>query len=471
MTVREEVWPTAGAYLSAVRGLRTAFPTRPDLAGGVLRDSKVPGFPWSASGANAIVFSLTTGNGHRVAVRCFTRRPPSDVDERYRALGGFLRSNPCPEFAGFEWMDSAIIVDAKWWPILRMEWIDGDPLKPFVRNHLERRSDIEQLSATWMEVAIGLEGRGVAHGDLQHGNVIVSSSSSLRLVDLDGVWCPSTAPFASAEVGLPAYQHPERIKRDAWDHRIDRFSAIVIYVSLRAIASARRPVDILSPGDSLVLSADDIKAAAEQNARDEAWEFLLKSPDREVCLMADELHAACRRRLDDVPSLEEVVRQLSRPETPPPPPPPPGAEAASRAQNTWPPPVQTPPLVDPVQTPPLVDNVWNATGAPTRQDGKRVKVEASHQLWGAGAEPPRRTKPEPVPQSWSGIKAPRQPATGPAKTGTPTSTAGVGKLAIVAGIILIVVGILLGAPGLAVLGGCVGAGGIALRLSGGARAK
>jgi hypothetical protein len=111
--------------------------------------------------------------------------------------------------------------------------------------------------------------------------------------------------------------------------------------------------------------------------------------------------------------------------------------------------------------------VWNATGAPTRQDGKRVKVEASHQQWGAGAEPPRRTKPEPVPQSWSGIRAPRQPA----EAGTPTSTAGVGKLAIVAGIILIVVGILVGAPGLAVLGGCIGAGGIALRLSGGTRAK
>jgi hypothetical protein len=354
-------------------------------------------------------------------------------------------------------MDSAIIVEAKRWPILQMEWIDGDPLKPFVRNHLERRSEIEQLSATWKQVAVGLEGRRVAHGDLQHGNVIVSSSSSLRLVDLDGVWCQSTAPFASAEVGLPAYQHPERVKRDAWDHRIDRFSAIVIYVSLRAIASARRPVDIMSPGDSLVLSADDIKAAAEQNARDEAWDFLLKSPDREVCLMADELHAACRRRLDDVPSLDEVVRQLSRPETPPPPQPQ-GAEAASRAQNTWPP---------PVQTPPLVDNVWNATGASTRQDGKRVKVEASYQQWGAGAERPRRSKPEPVPQSWSGAKAPRQPA----KIGTPTSTAVVGVLAILAGIILVIVGIVLIVNSLAVLGGCVGAGGIALIQSGRVKVK
>ncbi len=279
MTVRADVWPASKAYMDAVRKPREAFPGRPDLADGSLLNGPVPGFPWSASGASAIVFSLTTGTGRRVAVRCFTRRPPDDVDERYRALGGYLSSNPCPVFASFEWIDQAIIVDNQRWPILQMEWIDGAPLKLFVRQRLDRQTEIAELSETWASVVTDLEARQVAHGDLQHGNVIVSSSSALRLVDLDEVYCTSTQMFGTAESGLPAYQHPERARLRAWDHRIDRFSSIVIYVSLRALASAEHPDLLLAPGDALVLSADDIKAAAEQNARDEAWEFLLKSPD------------------------------------------------------------------------------------------------------------------------------------------------------------------------------------------------
>src|SRR5205823_3768315 len=113
--------------------------------------------------------------------------------------------------------------------------------------------------------------------------------------------------------GLPAYQHPERFKRTAWDYTVDRFSAIVIYVSLRAVASASQPANVLSNGDSLVLSGDDIAAAAEQNARDQAWQFLLRNPDSEVCRLAAELHSACRSGLDQVPSLAEVVRYVSQP--------------------------------------------------------------------------------------------------------------------------------------------------------------
>jgi eukaryotic-like serine/threonine-protein kinase len=146
MTLREDVWPQFSDYSKAIRSPSAAFQGWPELAGGELRSGTIPGLPWTASGANAIVFSIRTTAGHQIAVRCFTRHPPNDVDERYRALGNFLATSPCPVFAGFQWTDHAIVVDDKRWPVLQMEWIDGKSLKAFVSDRVARPADIAQLS-------------------------------------------------------------------------------------------------------------------------------------------------------------------------------------------------------------------------------------------------------------------------------------------------------------------------------------
>jgi serine/threonine protein kinase len=428
MTTREQVWPSAREYLDAIQRPGSAFPGRPELAGGSLRGGSVPGFPWSASGANAIVFALATPAGRNVAVRCFTRRPQNDVDERYRALSDFLHTNPCPLLAAFEWMDGAMVIDGRQWPVLQMEWIDGDPLKVFVRQHLDRRPEIEALSDTWLSAVADLERRGFAHGDLQHGNIMVRSPSALRLVDLDGVWCPSTESYGSREAGLPAYQHPERMLRRSWGPTIDRFSTIVVYVSLRALAAAKRAIDILSPGDSLVLSADDIKAAADQNARDEAWSFLLESPDREVARLANELHAACRRPLDQVPSLTELVKQLASPIGPAPSPPP----SNGHQLNEWQPRIEAPPT-------PSVDNRWNGEAAAATAPGRRVRPATTPQRWEDGDGRARRPHPQ-SPQRASGPAGPLDPGRVAPRAGGSTFSAVTAWMAMTVGLLLVVLG-------------------------------
>ena len=399
MTVRQDVWPQMADYRKAVRSLPAAFGARPDLAGGTLRAGPTPGFPWSAAGANAIVFSMRTASGGQVALRCFTRRPPNDVDERYRALGVYVRANPCPVFAGFDWADEAIVVDGRSWPMLQMEWIDGASLKAFVAGRLERRGDLEQLSDTWRAVVAQLEARGVAHGDLQHGNVIVDSPESMRLVDLDEVYCSATRRFGTNESGLPSYQHPERARSRAWDEHIDRFSSLVIYTSLRAIATARDPHGTLAPGDALVLSADDIKAAAAENARDQAWEHLLLSPDPDVRHLAGTLHEACRMRLDEVPSLDDVVRRLPA--------------AASAPLNTWPP-------------------VAATVGSGADGDGD-LAVDGH-----------RRSHADIAPQSWAGQRLPPPSGMPAAPPAAPRSTAARRRLVLL-GLVLVVGGIALAA--------------------------
>src|SRR5262249_54737919 len=71
---------------------------------------------------------------------------------------------------------------------------------------------------------------GIAHGDLQHGNVLVVNGD-FRLVDYDGMYVPALQGRQSHELGHRHYQHPWRTAID-FGPFLDNFSAWVIYVSL-----------------------------------------------------------------------------------------------------------------------------------------------------------------------------------------------------------------------------------------------
>ena len=99
------------------------------------------------------------------------------------------------------------------------------------------------LAGRWRELVALLQRSEFAHGDLQHGNVMVDQEGRLRLVDFDGVWIPQlSGQSPPSEFGHPNYQHP---LHHHWDRWLDTFSALVIYLSLiapgqgsRALASA-----------------------------------------------------------------------------------------------------------------------------------------------------------------------------------------------------------------------------------------
>src|SRR5262249_41823886 len=57
----------------------------------------------------------------------------------------------------------------------------------------------------------------------------------LRLVDHDGMFVPAMAGWFSSEVGHQHYQHPRRDAR-LFNANLDNFSALVIYLSLLALA-------------------------------------------------------------------------------------------------------------------------------------------------------------------------------------------------------------------------------------------
>ena len=65
-----------------------------------------------------------------------------------------------------------------------------------------------------------LERAGIAHGDLQHGNIFVVDDE-LKLIDYDGMFVPRLAGCRSNELGIEHYQHPQRK-----EHHFGRSSTI-----------------------------------------------------------------------------------------------------------------------------------------------------------------------------------------------------------------------------------------------------
>jgi len=189
------------------------------------------GLPRPVSGGFASVYRLHSGD-QDWAVRCFLSDVP-DQQERYGVVGRYLSEHSLPYMVGFDFLPRGIHVRGDWAPILKMEWIQGIGLAEYVAANLHTPGALSYLANRWLEMVRALRAAGIAHGDLQHGNVLVVGDE-LRLIDYDGMFVPTLASRISHELGHRNYQHPQRVATD-FDAGLDNFSAWVIYVSLRAL--------------------------------------------------------------------------------------------------------------------------------------------------------------------------------------------------------------------------------------------
>jgi hypothetical protein len=91
------------------------------------------------------------------------------------------------------------------------------------------------LAAKFALMVKDLSVLGVAHGDLQHGNLLVTPGGELKLIDYDGMYVPGLAQLGACEIGHVNYQSPARTM-SSWGPYLDNFSAWIIYASLIALA-------------------------------------------------------------------------------------------------------------------------------------------------------------------------------------------------------------------------------------------
>ena len=129
----------------------------------------------------------------------------------------------------------------------------------------------------------------MAHGDLQHGNILVDGNDQIHLVDYDGFFIPALHTQPPGEHGHPNYQHPERQQHGYYAANADAFSALVIYVSLLALRT-EPGLWSLHTGENLLFKADDFT----QPGRTRVWQRLQGSVDPEVQRLTATLEHFCR---------------------------------------------------------------------------------------------------------------------------------------------------------------------------------
>lgn len=226
--VEPRTFPRGAEYMEALQDPAAAF-ADPDLAAAAPVLTPL-GLPRPVSGNFASVFRMEAADGRAWAVRCFVRSF-EDMGRRYSAIDSHLARQTGTWKVGFEFQEQGVLVGGEWYPIVKMDWASGQPLLTYIEQHLWDGPALAYLASRFATLVDELRRAGVAHGDLQHGNILVAPGGALRLVDYDGMFVPPLAGLAGNELGHRNYQHPDRRPGEFGLH-LDNFASWVIYASL-----------------------------------------------------------------------------------------------------------------------------------------------------------------------------------------------------------------------------------------------
>ena len=309
-------WPMASSYAKMLQKPANAFLSDSLRQCEIKQDDK--GFPRGAAGSFAVVYKATLPNGQHRAVRVFTSYRP-EVNERYGAISTHLKKHSnLRSIVEFNYHEEGIRVPNKQghlkkFPIVTMEWVQGKTLYEWAKHTCtaQDKNAIHEVGARWRELINELRSAQIAHGDLQHANVMVTPSGELKLVDYDCMCVPSLKGEKNIELGVVPYQPRDRNSETRLSLSLDNFSSIFIFVALRALSS--------DPGywqeyvertnyDKLLIRKEDLEDPQSSNL----FSSLSRSGDADLSRMAKVLPDLYREDLDDIPPLEEFLFSYDR---------------------------------------------------------------------------------------------------------------------------------------------------------------
>jgi serine/threonine protein kinase len=163
------------------------------------------GLPLVLSGGLALTYTAATAH-RKYAVRCFQREIPS-IESKYAQISSVLTSLRSKYFVEFTFHRYGINVNGKAYPIVVMEWIEGDPLGVWLDKNYNNPDSLRKARLQFREMAAFLENNGIGHGDIQNGNVMMSNQD-IKLIDYDGMYVPGLPLGVGTEIGHKHFQAP-----------------------------------------------------------------------------------------------------------------------------------------------------------------------------------------------------------------------------------------------------------------------
>lgn len=187
------------------------------------------------SGAYAAVFKGSF-KGEVLALRCFLSVENENIN-RSEIIAKYLKGINAPWKTDIEFLKDEILFKENWYPILKMEWVEGMLINDFISQNITNKNVLTRLQNNLLAISNSLEENYIGHGDLQCGNIMVTGTSSdfnIRLIDYDGMFVPALMNIESLENGRSEFQHPKRTNRD-FGPEMDRFSFWVMITALEAV--------------------------------------------------------------------------------------------------------------------------------------------------------------------------------------------------------------------------------------------
>ena len=317
-------WPEATEYAQALA--HGSLDLTPLIAGQPEFVHRRFSQPVGRTGSSAVVYPIEV-DAQRKALRLFTRAPEIPL-ERYRRLAA-ERFDETP-LQMPQLIPDSVVVDGVSFPALLGPWIEGPNLDDWVDACVDE-GDVGALIAMrgqWLDIVRSMQVQPMAHGDLQHGNVLVAANNQIELVDLDGVWTASTADLVPIERGHEHYQHPRFTPERDWNQFADTFPAAVISLGLAIACEDPRYWQ-----QSRARSEDQMIVGAEHFANPEhpLWQVLQASPSASVAWSARLVREAIVAPQPPQCALGVLGRHDDLPPPPSAGPPPAGVEPVSGA--------------------------------------------------------------------------------------------------------------------------------------------
>ena len=290
-------YPTFQQYDEALQSPSLAL-LDPELKAGVVKKNGL-GLPLALCGGFALTYTLSYGS-KKYAVRCFHKKSNA-LELRYNAIARKLRALSSDYFLNFEFQPNGIRVNNDYFPVVKMAWGAGEELGVFIENNFNHKSAIQNLKRSFLSLYSCLFNNGIAHGDLQSGNIMISNSGlKLKLIDYDGMFVDEIKNLGNSECGHKNFQHPQRTSQ--FDKYLDRFSFISVYLALQALEHDKALWAKSKPdGESIIFKANDYAKPGSSAI----FSILFSKP--ELSQAVKNFAAICESPYETIPSLDDFI--------------------------------------------------------------------------------------------------------------------------------------------------------------------
>ena len=204
-----------------------------------------------------VVFKIKKDNKY-YALRIPTggsKIPTADM----KAIANYIEQDSLPYFVNFLYIDNGIgPIGTFYEDAILMDWVEGETLGGYIKNNKSDPNKLRNIASKFLEMIKYFHQKGIAHGDLQGGNIIVKADDSLMLVDYDSMYIPEFAGRDEVIRGRDGYQHNSRINNSSANkqtEKVDYFSELVIYLSLLAIAE---DANLWKDEDNFIFTQQDL---------------------------------------------------------------------------------------------------------------------------------------------------------------------------------------------------------------------